>query len=168
MATTTFAGVVRSNGGDDKRGTYAGSMLMAAQFYFDPSAAQGTDVQVSATDTRKVVLPKNCVITGVAFNPDATGGTNPTIDIGFTDFDGGTNFVDVDGLINEGDADAGGVTTIWGGDSGSGAVLGDLDTPSTERIKIVGGQGSSASTGGTITGILYYFVVDDGKASEGR
>ena len=168
MATTTFAGVVRSNGGDDKGGTYAGSMLMSAQFYFDPSAAQGTDVQVSATDTRKVVLPKNCVITGVAFNPDATGGTNPTIDIGFTDFDGGTNFVDVDGLINEGDADAGGVTTIWGGDSGSGAVLGDLDTPSTERIKIVGGQGSSAATGGTITGILYYFVVDDGKASEGR
>ena len=164
---TTFTGIVRSNGGDSKRETYAGSMLMAAQFYFDPSAAQGTDVQVSATDTRKVVLPKNCVITGVAFNPDATGGTNPTIDIGFTDFDGGTDFVDVDGLINEGDADAGGVTTIWGGDSGSGAVLGDLDTPSTEKIKIVGGQGSSAATGGTITGILYYYVVDQGQQGEG-
>ncbi len=163
---TTFAGIVRSNGGDSKRETYAGSMVMAAQFYFVPTAAQGTDVQVSATDTRKVVLPKNCVVTGIAYNPDATGGTNPTIDMGFTDFDGGTNFVDVDGLLNESDADTGDVATIWGGDSTAGAALGDLGTPSTERIKIVGGQGSSAATGGTITGIIYYYVVDQGQPGE--
>ena len=88
---TTFTGVVRSNGGDNKRETYAGSMQMAAQFYFLPTAAAGTDAQVSATDTRKVVLPKNAIVTGITFNPDATGGTNPTIDMGYTDFDGGTN-----------------------------------------------------------------------------
>jgi len=50
---TTFTGIVRSNGGDSKRETYAGSMVMAAQFYFLPTAAQGTDVQVSATDYKK-------------------------------------------------------------------------------------------------------------------
>ena len=88
---TTFTGIVRSNGGDSKRETYAGSVQLAAQFYFLPTAAAGTDVQVSATDTRKVVLPKNAIVTGITFNPDATGGTNPTVDMGYTDFDGGTN-----------------------------------------------------------------------------
>ena len=164
---TTFTGIVRSNGGDSKRETYAGSVQLAAQFYFDPTAAQGTDVQVSSTDTRKVVLPQNAIITGIAFNGDATGGTNPTIDMGYTDFDGGTDFVDVDGLINEGNADAGAVVTIWGGDATAGAALGDVDLPATERIKIVGGQGSSAATGGTITGIIYYYVKDQGQQGEG-
>ena len=163
---TTFTGIVRSNGGDSARETYAGSVGLQANFYFDPTAAAGTDVQVSSTDTRKVVLPKNTVVTGISFSPDATGGTNPTIDIGYTDYDGGTNFVDIDGLINEGDADAGGVSTIWGGDSGSGVSLGNVDTPATEKIKIVGGKGSSAATGGTITGIIYYYVKDAGKLGE--
>jgi hypothetical protein len=163
---TTFTGFIRSNGGDQTRTTYAGSVAMQAQFYFLPTAAQGTDVQVSATDTRKVILPKNAVITGISFNGDATGGTNPTIDMGFTDNDGGTNFVDVDGLINEGDADAGAVVTVWGGDSTAGAALGDIGNPATEIIKIVGGQGASAATGGTITGIIYYYVKDQGKPGE--
>jgi len=162
---TTFTGFVRSNGGDNTRTTYAGSVPMQAQFYFVPTAVAGTDVQVSATDTRKVILPKNAVITGITHSGGATGGTNPTIDIGYTDFDGGTNFVNVDGLINEGDADAGTVVTVWGGDSTAGVDLGNVDLPATERIKIVGGQGSSAATGGTITGILHYYVKDDGKES---
>ena len=165
MATTTFTGIVRSNGGDNDRETYAGSVQLAAQFYFDPTANAGTDVQVSSTDTRKVVLPQNAVITGIAFNGDATGGTSPTIDMGYTDYDGGTTFVDIDGLLNEADADAGAVVTVWGGDSTSGAALGDVDLPATERIKIVGGKGASAATGGTISGIIYYYVKDDGKAS---
>ena len=165
MANTTFIPNVRSNGGDNKRDTYAGSVCLQAQFYFDPTAAQGTDVQVSSTATREVVLPLNAVITGITFNGDATGGTNPTIDMGYTDYDGGTNFVDVDGLLNEADADAGAVVTVWGGDSTAGAALGDVDLPATERIKIVGGQGSSAATGGTITGIIHYYVKDDGSIS---
>ena len=44
---TTFTGIVRSNGGDNKRQTYAGSVQLAAQFYFDPTAAAGTDVDVT-------------------------------------------------------------------------------------------------------------------------
>ena len=165
MANTTFLSNVRSNGGDNTRETYAGSVCLQAQFYFLPTAAQGTDVQVSATDTRKVVLPKNAIVTGITFNGDATGGATPTIDMGYTDFDGGTNFVNVDGLLNEADADAGTVVTVWGGDSTAGVDLGNVDLPATERIKIVGGQGSSAAAGGTITGILHYYVKDDGKES---
>ena len=165
MAKTTFTGIVRSNGGDNTRETYAGSAQLAAQFYFDPTANAGTDVQVSATDTRKVVLPQNAVVTGISFNGDATGGTSPTIDMGYTDYDGGTTFVDIDGLLNEADADAGAVVTVWGGDSTAGAALGDVDLPATERIKIVGGKGASAATGGTITGIIYYYVKDDGNVS---
>ena len=163
MGTTTFTGIVRSNGGDNQRETYAGSVQLAAQFYFLPTANAGTDVQVSSTDTRKVVLPKNAVVTGIAFNGDATGGSSPTIDMGYTDFDGGTTFVDIDGLLNEADADAGAVVTVWGGDSTAGAALGDVGTPMSERVKIVGGKGASAAGGGTITGIIYYYVKDAGN-----
>ncbi len=167
MATTTFAGIVRSNGGDNKRETYAGSVQLAAQFYFDPTAAAGTDVQVSATDTRKVVLPLNAVVTGIAFNGDATGGTDPTIDMGYTDFDGGTDFVNTDGLLDGADADAGAVVTVWGGDATAGPELGDVGTPMSERVKIVGGTGGSDADAGTITGILYYYVKDQGQPGEG-
>ena len=55
---------------------------------------------------------------------------------------------------------------MWGGDSTAGAALGDVDLPATEKIKIVGGKGSSAATGGTITGIIYYYVKDAGKLGE--
>jgi hypothetical protein len=161
---TTFTGFVRSNGGDNSRTTYAGSVPMQAQFYFDPTAVAGTDVQVSSTDTSKVILPKNSVITGITFNGAATGGTDPTIDMGYTDYDGGTDFVDVDGLLNEADAD-GGIATVWGGDATSGASLGNIALPATEIIKIVGGRGASLATGGNITGIIYYYVKDDGKES---
>jgi hypothetical protein len=137
---------------------------MQAQFYFDPTAAAGTDVQVSSTDTSKVILPKNSVITGITFNGAATGGTTPTIDMGYTDYDGGTDFVDTDGLLNEADAD-GGIATVWGGDATSGASLGNIALPATEIIKIVGGKGTSAATGGNVTGIIYYYVKDDGKES---
>ena len=161
---TTFTGFVRSNGGDNSRTTYAGSVPMQAQFYFDPTATAGTDVQVSSTDTSKVILPKNTVVTGITFNGAATGGTNPTIDMGYTDYDGGTDFVDIDGLLNEADAD-GGIATVWGGDATSGASLGNIALPATEIIKIVGGKGTSAATGGNVTGIIYYYVKDDGKES---
>ena len=161
---TTFTGFVRSNGGDNSRTTYAGSVPMQAQFYFDPTAVAGTDVQISSTDTSKVILPKNSVITGITFNGAATGGTNPTIDMGYTDYDGGTDFVDIDGLLNEADAD-GGIATVWGGDATSGASLGNIALPATEIIKIVGGKGASAATGGNVTGIIYYYVKDDGKES---
>ena len=148
MANTTFASNVRSNGGDNKRETYCGGMMMMAQFYLVPTVAAGTDVQVSATDTRKVVLPKNAVVLGISFNGDATGGTNPTLDMGYTDYDGGTTFVNTDGYLDAADAD-----------------LGDVGVPATERIKVVGGHGGSAPTGGTITGVIYYYVKDDGKES---
>ena len=161
---TTFTGFVRSNGGDNSRTTYAGSVPMQAQFYFDPTAVAGTDVQVSSTDTSKVILPKNAVITGITFNGAATGGADPTIDMGYTDYDGGTDFVDIDGLLNEADAD-GGIATVWGGDATSGASLGNIALPATEIIKIVGGKGTSAATGGNVTGIIYYYVKDDGKES---
>jgi hypothetical protein len=139
--------------------------LCRLNFIFDPTAAAGTDVQVSSTDTSKVILPKNAVITGITFTGAATGGSSPTIDMGYTDYDGGTDFVDIDGLLNEAVAD-GGITTVWGGDSTSGASLGNIALPSTEIIKIVGGQGASAATGGTITGIIYYYVKDSGKPGE--
>lgn len=165
MANTTFASNVRSNGGDNKRETYCGGMMMMAQFYLVPTVAAGTDVQVSATDTRKVVLPKNAVVLGISFNGDASGGTNPTLDMGYTDYDGGTTFVNTDGYLDAADADSGAVLTIWGGDSTAGVDLGDVGVPATERIKVVGGHGGSAPTGGTITGVIYYYVKDDGKES---
>ena len=77
----------------------------------------------------------------------ATGGTNPTVDIGTS--------ADTDGLFNEVDADTAG--TVKGAD-GALAVAGGLAADAT----VTGIVGSSAATGGTFTGILTYAMANDG------
>ena len=173
MATTTFAGLVRSNGGDDKRSTYAGSMLMVAQFFITLGNPAGTDVRVTETDTSKVILPKNTVVTNIIYTPIVTGGNPfPNFTLGYTDADGGTNFVDTDAYVFDADVDTSilgsGTATIFPTSSPpAGVALGNQLLAPTERIKIVGGDGSSSGVG-NVRGLMYYYVKDNGKASDGR
>ena len=87
------------------------------------------------------------------------GGTNPTVDIGclaHSDGAGGTTAADPDGLFNEVDADANNTQTIAAGALVTTAGL-------TANATVTGNVGSSAATGGTYTGVLTYYCVDDGK-----
>jgi hypothetical protein len=157
--TSTTTSVWRSGGGDSTKTSYAGSMLMAADFYFDPTAANTTALQKSSSDTDAIILPVGAIVVEIQINAAGTGGTNPTFDmgwIGYTD----TSAVDVDGLVAEGDADIGKSVFTW-----ATATAGDdlgVVMSSTQMVKLTGGVGASAATGGTASGRILYYVPTDG------
>tara|TARA_Y100001972_G_C7491322_1_gene249169 strand:- start:45 stop:527 length:483 start_codon:yes stop_codon:yes gene_type:complete len=159
MANTTFTGNVRSNG-NGNRDNYAGSMCMVAQFHVpSTAAAAGTDAQVSSTDTRAVQLPKGAIVDTIIFNGQAAAGGK--IDIGFKDVIDGTTFVDTDGFVDNGAADDA-QEMILPSSATAGNDLGL--TEMTHDVKIVAGQGA-VSQAGTLTGTIFYHMVDDGKES---
>ena len=161
MATNTFLGVLRSSGGDTTKRAYAGSAVLTATFHIpDPTLASTTAVRKSASDSSAVILPANAIVTEIIANAAATGGTNPTFDMGWIGLND-TSAFDVDDLLNEGDADAGKqVFTI--ATATAGAKLGVSPMSTVQPVKITGGVGASAATGGSITGFLRYHISDNG------
>jgi hypothetical protein len=158
MAVSTTQSIWRSGGGDQTRTAYCGSGVMAAQFYFDPTAVNTTTAKVSsATGAPPVILPAGAVITAIQFNALATGGTTPTMDMGFTLYSTGT--ASPTALIDNYAADAGKKQVVWG-DSGAGTSLG-VAMSTSEMVYITGGANTGdAATGGTVAGTILYFVTD--------
>jgi hypothetical protein len=159
---TTFTGFVRSNGGDQDRITYAGSIPMVAQFYVANAAASTADVQISSTNTDPVILPEGAIIDMVLTVGAATGCSSPTIDLGVVDYDGGTDIVDIDGLANEARSDINARQDVASGQAGT---LVANQTKLTEKAKVTATVGASAPTGGTLSGVIYYHIQDDGTQS---
>ena len=94
-----------------------------------------------------VVLPAGAIPLFVqTINGGATGGTNPTVDVG--------TLADPDGFANELDADA------MTGMINTGALLG---APLTVNTEIHAGVGASAATGGSVTFGVYFVMNDDQK-----
>ena len=149
MANTTFQGVVRSYGGGSKGTHTPGGMTQSVQISFDPTATSATNVRIgtSASSGETLVLPAGAIPISIMTIGGATGGTNPTVDIGTS--------ADDDGLFNEVDADTAG--TVKGAD-GALAVAGGLAADAT----VTGKVGASAATGGTYTGILTYVMANNG------
>lgn len=160
MATTTFQGVVRSAGGDDRKVTTPGTVQLVLPFYIaDPTAANTTAVARSATDTRSVVLPANAIVTEVIANAAATGGTTPTFDMGWIGVND-ASALDVDGIVAEGDADVG-KSVINYATATAGDDLG-VTMSTTQPVALTGGVGASAATGGVISGYIVYHILDAG------
>ena len=80
----------------------------------------------------------------------ATGGTNPTVDIGTS--------ADPDGFFNEVDADTKGSLANAAGALVVGAGI-------SGPVQVTANQGSSAATGGTTVGVFTYTIADDGSES---
>lgn len=108
-----------------------GTPVLALRASFDPTSAPQLSLGT---------LPKGAIPLGVDSLGGATGGTNPTVDIGTA--------ADNDGLANELDAD--GVAF-----NGTGALTGVELTTNTE---IFGKVGASAATGGTTTVVVKYIM----------
>ena len=104
-------------------------------------------------------LPKGSIVDTIIFNGQAAGGGK--IDIGFADLIDGTTFVDTDGFVDNGAADDS-QEMILPNSATAGNDLGL--TEMTHDIKIVAGQGAAAQAG-TLTGTIFYHMVDDGKES---
>ena len=140
MSTTTSA--IRSQGG--REAASLGTVMMSYGFSFTATAAS------AALNTLKgdsqLTLPKDFIVTSVLITGAATGGTDPTFDLGTA--------TDDDAFIAEGDADGGVVTVAAGGLTG-GASLGVKLTADTI---VYGGVGATAPTGGTVSGWIIGFV----------
>ena len=125
MAVSTTQSIWRSGGGDQTRTAYCGTGLMVAQFYIaDITAANTTKVVVSSTNSSNVILPVNAVITSINITATtSTGGTSPTIDMGFTLYTTGTTSGQA--LLNEQPSDAKATATLSTSTKGTsfGAVM---------------------------------------------
>ena len=152
MATTTFQGIVRSNGGAGKGNATPSVVTLSEVISFDPTAASATNVRIgsSSSSGETFVLPEGAVPVSFMTIGGATGGTNPTVDIGSS--------ADDDGFFNEVDCDTKG--SLKGAD-GALVVAGGISAATT----VTGKVGASAATGGTITGVFTYTVVDNGAES---
>ena len=156
MATTSFQGIVRSYGGQDKSsGVTPSNVILSAIVSFNPVGARAVAVRVgtSATSGEIFKLPKGAVPTQFISLGGATGGTNPTVDIGTA--------ADPDGFFNELDADLKGA--VKGAD---GALA--IGTGVPANVQVTANQGSSAATGGTVTGTFHYTMVDNARAGESQ
>ncbi len=156
--TSTTTSVWRAGGGDDTKTTYAGSMEMVADFYFVATQAANTAVQRSSTDTRSIILPIGAVIVAIQANGAATGGTNPTFDMGFNLYPAGTT--NAAALLDESDADAGKQSFTWA-TATAGASLGVVMS-SSSMVTITGSTGASAPAAGAVSGRIFYYVPTDG------
>lgn len=150
MALNTFQGLMRSSGGAAKEtGVTPGPLMMAVTISFDPTSASAVAARIgtSATTGALFTLPVGAVPLYLLTIGGATGGTNPTVDIGSS----GTP----DGFFNEADADTKGVLNGANGSLVTGTGL-------SAQTQVYGKVGASAATGGTFTGVFVYTVYNNG------
>ena len=155
MATTTFQGIVRSHGGQDKSATTPGVVVLSEVISFDAAAAAVSLIPVrigtSATAGNTFTLPKGAIPISFTVVVPSTGASS-TVDIGTT--------ADVDGFFNE----VASVTkgTIKGAD-GALVVAGGITVNSTVAASV----GATAGTG-TVTGVFTYTIVDNAQPGESQ
>ena len=155
MATTSFQGIVRSYGGQDKSVTTPGVVVLSEVISFDAAAAAAsfTPVRIgtSASAGATFILPKGAI--PISFTVVvASSGASSTVDIGTT--------ADVDGFFNE----VASVTkgSIKGAD-GALVVAGGIPANATVAASV----GATAGTG-TVTGVFTYTIVDNAQPGESQ
>jgi len=155
MATTSFQGIVRSYGGQDKSVTTPGVVVLSETISFNAAAtaASLTPVRIgtSATTGDTFILPKGAI--PISFSVVvASSGASSTVDIGTT--------ADVDGFFNE-------VTSVTKGSiNGAGGALvvaGGIPANATVAASV----GATAGTG-TVTGVFTYTIVDNAQPGESQ
>lgn len=124
--------------GGARSGATSAGTLAAMRFSFDPT---------SSSQVLLGSLPAGAVPIDILSFGGATGGTNPTVDIG--------TVADDDGYANELDADAAGSGALATAKAG---VL--LNVQVTAVTPVYGKVGASAATGGTFKGAVLYVVED--------
>jgi hypothetical protein len=155
MATTSFQGIIRSYGGQDKSVTTPGVVVLSETISFDAAATAVslTPVRIgtSASTGARFILPKGAI--PISFTVVvASSGAGSTVDIGTT--------ADVDGFFNE----VASVTkgSIKGAD-GALVVAGGIPANATVAASV----GATAGTG-TVTGVFTYTIVDNAQPGESQ
>ena len=152
MAKTTFQGVVRSHGGQDKKATFPGTVVLAAECIIDNT----TSTMSALTDkdgTNNIVLPAGARITDV--HHVSTGAADKTFNIG-TSTTG---------------ANSTSIVSAMSADGFNSAIVDDVDgaafsTPITANATVYGAGIGTSVTSTESTVVIYYTVSDNGKPSE--
>ena len=160
MALATTSAVWRSTGGDQTRTAYAGSMVMAAQFFIANTSATTANVAVSSTNSSAVVLPANAVVTSVAITTGSAG-ANSAANVGFTPLVSGSLGTNVPQAFLAA-ANVVSRTSVTVGGSGGGASLGNVAN-ATNLVVVTSAIGATGAAAGNATGIIYYYVADNGQ-----
>lgn len=134
MAITRYPGGL-AVGGANSDASSAG-VVCAMRFSFDPT---------SSAQILLGTLPAGAVPIDIIGFGGATGGTNPTVDIG--------TVASSALLANELDADAAGTSAVAQATIGTGK-----NTQLTAATPIYGKVGASAATGGTFAGAILFVV----------
>ena len=125
----------------------AGVPTLNLAFTFDATQANTTGTGY--------ILPAGAVVTGGVSVGNGTGG------VGSNTFDMGLSGGAVDALVAEGDADSATNTAI----AITGAGL--YAAPLTADTEITAGAGATASTGGTVSVYLEYYIHDSRNGANG-
>ena len=152
MAKTTFQGVVRSHGGQDKKATFPGTVVLAAECIIDNT----TSTMSALTDkdgTNNIVLPSGARITDV--HHVSTGAADKTFNIG-TSTTG---------------ANSTSIVSAMSANGFNSAIVDDVDgaafsTPLTANSIVYGAGIGTSVTSAESTVVIYYTVSDNGKPSE--
>jgi|SRR5210317_410204 hypothetical protein len=149
MATTTFQGIVRSNGGAGKGNATPSVVTMSEVISFNAAGSNvavriGTSATVGNTFKLPVgAIPISFLVVGVST------GAGSTCDVGSS--------ADPDGFFNE-------IATVTKGTlkgaDGALAVAGGI----TAITEVTASAGATAGTG-TVTGVFTYAIVDSGAES---
>lgn len=164
MALATTSAVWRSTGGDQTRTAYAGSTQLVAQFYIANTAATA-NVVVSSTNNAAVILPANAVVTDVIVTV-APGG-NCAANIGFTPIKtyGPGQTITTGTNVPQAFVAAGNVaarTVFTAATATAGASIGLVANAST-LVMLTSAQGSAGANAGAVTGLIRYYVADNGQ-----
>lgn len=171
MGTTTFSGPVRV--GQAQKTTnpqVAGAVRLVAQGYIpDPTVATTTNIRrgplATGPGSLPLILPANAIITRVEGIASATGGTNPTFDLGWIEVTEAAPASDTDGILDNADADVGNFEISFT-DATSGNDMG-YTMSSAHPVRITGGVGAAAATGGNIELRIFYHVYDTTYGTDG-
>jgi hypothetical protein len=158
---TSFEGVVRSYGGGKKSDVTPSVSIQSVFISLDVTAATAVAVKVGndALVGADFVLPKGSIV--IDFQTlayDGTGGTNPTLDIGYDADTPDTDYLFVALPVNAAVAT---IVPVSGAVSTENGVSG---TTADWPIVCLGGTGTD-DTAGSLSGVLRYFAFDDGKDS---
>lgn len=153
MATTSFQGIIRSYGGQDRNTTTTPGVVVLSEIISFNAAGSNVAVRVgtSATAGKTFVLPVGAVPISFSVVGVSTG-AGSTCDIGST--------ADPDGFFNE-------IATVTKGTlkgaDGALVVAGGI----TANTEVTASAGATAGTG-TVTGVFTYTVADNAQPGEAQ
>ena len=155
MAKTTFQGVVRSYGGQNKESNvFAGTVVLAAKGILTGNTSVYSAVK-NIDNNQNIVLPAGAQIVDVIHA--ATGAASKALNLGTTSTAGQANSTSIAFALS-----ADGVqSALAGNDLGSFAK-----TPLTVNSTVYGAGTGTSTISSTTSVIINYIIVDNGQPGE--